>query len=106
EGALADVLAGLDRKAAALEGSGRRRGERPAPGPREPSFARLTEDLHRLLQVLQGADVAPTTQAVAACEERRKALGGLLGRWEELTGKEVKAVNEQLRKANLPALVP
>jgi photosystem II stability/assembly factor-like uncharacterized protein len=106
EGALADALSELDKKAAALEGGERRRGERPAEGPREPSLGLLDVEMHRLLHVLQGADVPPTTQAEAACVETQKALKELLGRWDDLKGKEVKAINEQLRKADLPTLNP
>jgi hypothetical protein len=106
EGALAEALAELDKKVGALEGTERRRGERPADGPRERSLAGLAGELQRLLDVLQGADAAPTTQAVAACEETKKALGDLQARWGELTDKEVKAVNERLRQADLPPLSP
>jgi photosystem II stability/assembly factor-like uncharacterized protein len=104
EGALADALAELDKKAAALEGTERRRGERPLDGARERSLAGLAGELQRLLDVLQGADATPTTQAVAACEETRKALRVLQARWGELTDKEVKSLNERLRQADLPPL--
>jgi photosystem II stability/assembly factor-like uncharacterized protein len=103
---LTEALAELDRKAAALEGSERRRGERPAEGAPTASLARLSEEALRLLDVLQGADAAPTTQAVATCGETRKALAGLLERWGELKDKDVKALNERLRKAELPTLNP
>jgi hypothetical protein len=106
EGALADALAELDKKLGSLEGTERRRGERPPDGPRERSLAGLAGELQRLLDVLQGADVAPTTQAVTACEETQKALRELQGRWGELSDKELKAVNEQLRQADLPPLNP
>jgi hypothetical protein len=103
---LAEALAELDKKAAALAGSERRRGERPVGGPREPSLAGLAGEQQRLLAVLQGADATPTTQAVAACEETQKALRALLACWGELRDKEVKALNERLRKADLSALSP
>jgi hypothetical protein len=106
EGALADALAELDKKVGALEGTERRRGERPPDGPRERSLAGLAGELQRLQDVLQGADVAPTTQAVTACEETRKAVRDLEARWSELTDKEVKALNERLRQADLPLLMP
>jgi photosystem II stability/assembly factor-like uncharacterized protein len=105
-GDLAEALAELDRKAQALEGRARRRGERPADGPPEPGLARLTGEMLQLLDVLQGADAAPTSQAVAACGETQKALGELLARWDELTGPTLKALNERLRRADLPALAP
>jgi photosystem II stability/assembly factor-like uncharacterized protein len=103
-GALADALAEWDRKAAALEGSERRRGERFADGPREPTLARVADEMQRLLDVLQGADAAPTTQAVAACAGARKGLRDLLARWAEVTGPEMKALDERLRRAGLPPL--
>jgi photosystem II stability/assembly factor-like uncharacterized protein len=106
EGALADALAGLDRQASALEGAERRRGERPAAGPREPTLAGLAAESQHLLDVLQGADAAPTTQAATACADTHKALRDLLARWGELTGRDVKALNERLRGADLPALDP
>jgi photosystem II stability/assembly factor-like uncharacterized protein len=106
EGPLAEALAELDRKAAALQGSERRRGERPAGGPREPSLARLAGELQALLSVLQGADAPPTTQAVAACEEAQKELRDLMVRWGDLTGKEVKALNDRLRRVGLAPLTP
>ena len=83
-----DAAAELDRKAAALEGAERRRGERPADGPREPTFGRIAGEMEHLLSVLQGADVAPTSQVVAACEETQKALHTLLERWHELRDKK------------------
>jgi hypothetical protein len=54
--------------------------------------------------VLQGADATPTTQAAAACEETQKVLRDLQVRWSEVTEKEVKALNERLRQADLPLL--
>jgi hypothetical protein len=36
------------------------------------------------MQMLQGADVAPTTQQVAAVADRRAALAKLLARWTAL----------------------
>jgi hypothetical protein len=54
--------------------------------------------------ILQGADVAPTTQAVAAIAERRKALAALTAKWSQIKVQDLPVVNEQLRKANLPEL--
>jgi hypothetical protein len=106
-GAPAEALTELDRKAAALAGSERRRGEPPMfGGARQPSLARLEGELQRLLHTLQGADEVPTSQAVAACAEVHKALADLLGKWKDLRDKEVKALDEQLRGAGLPLLTP
>jgi hypothetical protein len=106
EGALADALAALDRKVSPLEGVERGRGGRGAAGPREPTLAGLAGESQHLLDVLQGADAPPTTQAVAACADTQKALRALLARWGELTDQDVKALNERLRRADLPPLEP
>jgi photosystem II stability/assembly factor-like uncharacterized protein len=105
DGPLAEALAELDRKAAALEGAERRRGEPPAAGPREPSLTQLGGELQRLLNVLQGADATPTSQAVAACAEARQALHDLLGRQGEVMT-EARALGGRLRQAGLPPLTP
>jgi hypothetical protein len=103
-GPLVDAVAELEQKAAALEGGERRRRERPAPGPREPSLGRASADLLHLLELLQGADVAPTSQAIAACEQAHKSLEGLLSRWQALREKDVKELDEKLRKSGQPGL--
>jgi hypothetical protein len=105
-GELADALAALDRKAAALEGTERRRGEKPAAGPRQPTLAGLAGESQRLQDVLQGADAEPTTQAATACADAHKSLRDLLGRWDELSGQDVKSLNERLRRGDLPPLDP
>jgi hypothetical protein len=58
------------------------------------------------MSLVQGADAAPTTQARAAFVESINTLMDLQKRWTDLKSKEVKSVNEKLRQANLPALVP
>jgi photosystem II stability/assembly factor-like uncharacterized protein len=98
KGPVADAIAQLDTKAAALEkpaGKGKL-------GGGEASLPQVARELGHLLHILQGADATPTTQAVAACGEAQKTLAQLLARWQELKDKEVKALNEQLRQAKLP----
>jgi hypothetical protein len=104
--ALAEAVAELDRKTAALQGVARRRGERPTGAPSGPSLSGLGGDLGHLLDVLQGADAAPTAQAVSAAAEGDRALRDLRARWDELREKDVKALNERLRRAELPPLTP
>jgi Tol biopolymer transport system component/photosystem II stability/assembly factor-like uncharacterized protein len=83
EAALKEIDA-LDEKAAALEGVGRSRRERRLGGPGAPSFSRVTEEAARLLDILQGADAAPTAQAEEACAEMQDALAKLVVQWERL----------------------
>jgi photosystem II stability/assembly factor-like uncharacterized protein len=101
--ALAESLAALDAKAAALEnGGGAGRG--PDSAPAQANLSQLHSQLSSLLDVLQQSDAAPTTQAVAASGEFQRQLRELLQSWQQLKSKDVEAVNAQLRAANLPTL--
>ena len=71
---------------------------------REPGFAGLSFNFLGLMNLVEGADVAPTTQAIAAASELQKSLNALLARWEEIKTKDVKTLNDELRKAGLPAV--
>jgi hypothetical protein len=97
-----DALDALDRKAAALEGSGRPgRGARSAP---EQNLTRSNGDLAALLEVVEGADARPTPAALSAVEETGKALASLIARWTEVQTRDLPAFNRELQKAHLPAL--
>ncbi len=71
---------------------------------REPGFAGLSFNFLGLMNLVEGADVAPTTQAMAASNELQKSLSALLARWEEIKTKDVKTLNDELRKAGKPAI--
>jgi hypothetical protein len=104
EAALKDATAALEKKlsalaGAALVGRGGRGGR--GGGSREATFARVQGEMGQLLRLLQRADATPTSQSVAACGQTQKTFTGLVERWGELSGKELKAVNEKLREAKL-----
>ena len=82
----------FDQKLATLEGQGG--GGRGAGGaPEGPdTLASISGGLGQLMGLLQGADVAPTTQLVAAVAQRRAALTKLLARWNALKA-EAKTLN-------------
>ena len=71
---------------------------------REPGFAGLSFNFLGLMNLVEGADVAPTTQAIAAASELQKSLNALLARWDEVKTKDVKTLNDELRKVGLPAI--
>jgi photosystem II stability/assembly factor-like uncharacterized protein len=109
KGSLADSLASLDKKAAAIEGEGR--GDSSSPGTpggtidvREPNLTKLNTGLGDILEQLQSADLAPTAPTVAAAEELQRVLAGLMARWDELKNKDVTSINAQLRQANQSVL--
>ncbi|MGH7469532.1 MAG: glycoside hydrolase [Longimicrobiales bacterium] len=68
------------------------------------NLGRLHADLSSLLNLMQGADVAPSTQARTAATERVAALERLLARVSNLRSAELVALNAQLRAAGLPVL--
>jgi hypothetical protein len=104
-GALADAIAALDQKAAALAGTGgggRRRGRRGGATQGAMTLSRLESELLALMQLVEEADAAPTSQLAATHEDLQDSLADLLARWKLLKSKDVPAVNTQLKAANLP----
>lgn len=101
-GNAADALTALDTKLADLAGAaiGRRR----QPGPRPLSFSRTAAELGRLLDIVQGADAAPTAHATASIEAVSTELQRLLEQWKEIRDKELPAVNDKLKDAGLEKL--
>jgi photosystem II stability/assembly factor-like uncharacterized protein len=93
--ALGEAVQALDgRLAALLEGS--RRGE--------DSLTGLNGALSHLYEIVEGADQPPTSQVQKSALDLERQLGVLLGRFHEIATTGVAALDEQLRKANLPAL--
>jgi hypothetical protein len=64
----------------------------------------MGSSLNSLMNMLQAADVAPTSQLVAAFSERRQALRALLAKWESLMTGELRSVNTVLKEAKLPEI--
>jgi photosystem II stability/assembly factor-like uncharacterized protein len=97
QGTTAEAIAALDQKAAGVEGAG-------GLGPRgggASGLARLAGDLLSVMNLVEGADAAPTTQAVAASDALQKSLADALSSWGEIKSKDVKSLNDQLRDAGL-----
>jgi len=100
QGTTAEAIAALDQKAAAIEGGAG--GGAPRGGG--SGLARLASELLSVMNLVEGVDATPTTQAVAASEALRKSLAETLSSWSEVKNKDVKSINEQLRQAGLPTL--
>jgi photosystem II stability/assembly factor-like uncharacterized protein len=100
QGAVAEAIAALDKNIAALAGSAPAFGR----GGGEITLSRLMADLATLLETLQAADVRPTTQAAAAVKQLRQALIEPTMRWYGILNRDVMALNDQLRQANLPMI--
>ena len=100
QGAVADAIAAVDKKIAALEETS---GGFSA-SISDYGLARLNEGLNTLLGIVSGADAAPTAQAVAMNGELETNLKGKLIAWNELKAKELAVLNQKLKQANLPEL--
>jgi hypothetical protein len=111
KGTLAAARDALDKKVAQLQGARRpRRADMVAsgiqPGADGESLTRLVGEFAGILQLVDGADAAPTTQAVAAAEQLERTLSELLATWSRLKSQDLPALNQQLRQANLPPVGP
>jgi photosystem II stability/assembly factor-like uncharacterized protein len=77
---LADSLARVDDHVGKFEGVAAGGGRRRS-GVSEDTFGTVADDLLTLYGVVQGADVAPTSQTVTAADARLHALDALLADW-------------------------
>ena len=59
-------------------------GARPADSTQQETLNTIAAQLRSVLDLLQGADAAPTTQAVEIANDRVKAAADVLARWEAL----------------------
>jgi photosystem II stability/assembly factor-like uncharacterized protein len=101
QGTTTEAIAALDQKASAIEGAAGGFGPRGGGGS---GLARLASELLSVMNLVEGADAAPTTQAAAASDALQKSLTDALSSWSEIKSKDVKSLNEQLRQAGLPAI--
>ncbi len=101
-GTLSGSILALDQKAASFEGSARRFGL-PV---RQDSFSKLNAQLGQLLAVVDGADAAPTKAAEETFATVQSSLADLSNSWAAVKEGELAALNDQLRKANLPEINP
>jgi photosystem II stability/assembly factor-like uncharacterized protein len=101
-GTLADKMAALDKKVAAFEGSAQRFG----PQAGQPSFARLNGQFGQLLAFVDSADTAPIRVAQDTFSTLNRSLGDLAKNWDGLKSTDIPALNEDLRKNNLPVINP
>jgi photosystem II stability/assembly factor-like uncharacterized protein len=109
-GALKDALDDFEKKAGSVEGTGMASDvdiiyfSPSASQGRQETLAGLQTKLLYLMTLLQSADARPTSQAVAAVHEQQGSLKEVLGRWSDLSTRDLKRLNEGLGKANLSPL--
>jgi photosystem II stability/assembly factor-like uncharacterized protein len=100
-GAQASALTGLDQKAATLEGTGGGYGAAFLSTPEGRGLSRLNVALYNLLNTVDSADVAPTTQTTAMVQTVELALQEQLKAWDELQSGDLARVNAALKRAGL-----
>ncbi|MGB8128697.1 MAG: glycoside hydrolase [Candidatus Angelobacter sp.] len=93
------AIKALDEKLQTLAGGATRR---PGAGAEPPTLGGLKTKFLTLFGVFQEADVPPSTQAAAAVADLQKELPPLMQRWNEVKAKDIPALNQQLKGANLP----
>jgi hypothetical protein len=102
-GPAATELASMDQKLAEIEGAQAvRSAQRTQPAGED--LTKLNAAFGTMLDVFQEADMAPTTQAVATERGLDVTLQRLVAQWTTIKGKDLSALNESLRQAQLPAL--
>jgi photosystem II stability/assembly factor-like uncharacterized protein len=101
---LAPALKDLESKAAALEGDGS--GATFLSTSEGNSFTKLNAGLSTLLGIVDSADVAPTTQAVAMFARLQSALTDQTKQWEQVQAQEVASLNSKLKRAGAKMLDP
>jgi hypothetical protein len=101
---LGPALKDLESKAAVLEGDGS--GVGFFSTPEGNSFQKLNSGFSTLLGIVDSADIAPTTQAVAMFNRLEKVLKDQIKLWEQLQAQELASVNTRLKRAGAKTLDP
>jgi photosystem II stability/assembly factor-like uncharacterized protein len=114
-GAAADALAAFDRKIAPLApppetnagGRGGRGGGRGGLTAAPPdSLAGASAGLEGVMNLLQGADVRPTTVQLDAIAAARAAASTAMTKWNTIKTVDLPALNRTLKAAGLPPATP
>jgi hypothetical protein len=109
-GALAETLGAIDRKLETLAPEpppatgGRGRGSAPTASPESLTGAGAA--LASVMNLLQGADVQPTTVQLNAIASARAAAAKAMAQWTAMKAVDLAALNTQLKGAGLPLVTP
>jgi membrane-associated HD superfamily phosphohydrolase len=107
KGAIADSLNALDKQAAELEGTSQGVFFGVPPSGKQPeNLSTLNQHFGQLLNVIDSADAAPTTQASSVYSELEDALGKLLTQWKKVRDSDLPSLNASLKKAQIEELDP
>jgi hypothetical protein len=101
---LETALKELDSQAAALEGTPTRGRRRASDAGALKSFGQLQGNFASLLSTFSEADLAPTSQAIAALKATTQAARTTEAAWDRLKEKDLPALNAQLQAAGKATL--
>jgi photosystem II stability/assembly factor-like uncharacterized protein len=102
---VSEALAAFDRKALDLEGQPPTAGGGRGAAPTGPdTLTSISTGMSQLMMLLQGADVTPSTQLVAAITDRRASFAKLMTRWHALEDTDLTALNATLTNAGATAI--
>ncbi|MGB7229848.1 MAG: hypothetical protein WBD26_19070, partial [Candidatus Acidiferrales bacterium] len=62
--------------------------------------------LKGVAEFMEGSDNAPTAADYAAYADLSGKVTKLVAQWKEIEAKDLSALNEQIRRANIPAIAP
>jgi photosystem II stability/assembly factor-like uncharacterized protein len=94
----AEAINALEKTLRALEGGPGEYGQRAT----SDNLAGLNSCLGTVYEMVDSADTAPTSQAVATLHDLQRSLTPLLTKWDEMKARDLPALNQKLRSANLP----
>jgi len=101
---LAPEILALEKKLDEVEGSGGGYGAAFLSTPQGRGLARLNAGLIQLLGMVDSADTPPTTQAVKMFSDVESVLDQQLSALQQITSKDVPALNQKLKDAGLAPL--
>jgi hypothetical protein len=81
-------------------GGGGRGGTHAGP----PTLVQVSGEYASLYGLIDSADGRPTAAQASALQELNATFGKLMAQWAEVKSKDLPALNEQLKKAGMPAL--
>lgn len=110
-GPLASPLDALDRKLAALigtgagaRGSGAGGGGAPEEGVDSSSLQYVSRTLSTAMSSIESAPEAPTAGDLAALQQAQRALGAALAVWNQVKTADLPRLNSLLRQSGLPVI--
>ncbi|MGB7081329.1 MAG: hypothetical protein WBD54_06795, partial [Candidatus Acidiferrales bacterium] len=66
----------------------------------------INDQLKGVAEFMEGSDNAPTAADYAAYADLSGKVTKLVAQWKEIEAKDLSALNEQIRRANIPAIAP